>query len=85
MRVTLTLDLTKPHDVSMQDWVARQLAIIEEAAREDAAIDSAEAFTVSDAFTELETFDTTTVTLPNLARVVATLLKYIQNHGPRKA
>ncbi len=84
MKLELNLDIQKPHHISAEEWVSQQLAIIQEAALDDAATSAADAFTISNAFTQRETFNTTTVTTQQLAEVVATLLTYIANRGARK-
>lgn len=87
MKKNLGLSLSKPADLSIEDWVTSNLKKIEEAAHVDAAIDSADAFSAIDhtGYTILETFDPATVTLEELGRAFATFLQYCQNHGPRKA
>lgn len=86
MRVTLELDLEPLPGQTTEQWIANQIARIQDAAHDDAAIASAEAFNGIDhsTYTILETFDPATVTLPQLARAFATFLQYLQNHGPRR-
>lgn len=85
MRTTLQIPMAKPEGTKTDEWVSGIVSEIIEAAREDAAIDAAGAFTIDHSgYTELETFDPATVTLEELARAFATLIKYVQSHGPRK-
>lgn len=85
MRKILNLPAQKPAGQSIEQWVSGVVSTIETAAREDAAIDAAEAFVLDhDGYSELETFDPSTVTLEELARAFATFLKYVQTHAPRK-
>ena len=71
--------------MKIEEWITTIMSEVVEGAREDAAIDAADAFEIDHSgYTELETFDPATVTLEELARALATLIKYIQSHGPRK-
>lgn len=85
MLTELNLDVQKPQQLTLEQWISRQFQIIEDAAGDDPATASADAFTISNVFTQRETFNTTTVTTQQLAEVVATLITYIANRGPRKA
>lgn len=87
MRRELELDLQKPANVPVEEWVSQNLAKIQEGAREDAAIEAADAFSGINhsGYTKLETFDPATVTLAELGRAVATLIQYIQYRAPRKS
>lgn len=87
MRKNLELEVVKPQNVTTENWISSQLAKIVEASREDAAIDAAEAFNGIDhsTYTKLETFAPNTATTAEVARVLATLIQYLQNHGPRKS
>lgn len=85
MRTTLQIPLQKPEGTKTDEWITGIVSELIEAAREDAAIDAVGAFTIDHSgYTELETFVPATVTLEELARALATLIKYIQSHGPRK-
>lgn len=86
MRKNIDLDLRKPPNLSVEDWIGRNLSTIMIAAQEDAAIDSADAFGGIDhnTYAPLESFDPNTVTTQDLARAFATFLKHLQNHGPRR-
>lgn len=86
MRREPPLEVTKPAGEEIEAWITRQLIVIRDAALEDSAIDAADAFSGIDhsSYTVLETFNPATVTLPELGRAVATLIQYIQNHGPRR-
>lgn len=85
MRIILEIPVRKPEGMTVEQWLSNALGTIQEAAREDAAIDSAAAFTIDhSAYTELETIDPNTATTAQVARCLATLIKYLQSHGPRK-
>ena len=85
MRIILELSPTKPANMTMEQWVGQSLALIKAAATEDVAIQAAEAFTIDhDAYTILETFDPNTATTAQVARALATLIKHLQSHGPRR-
>lgn len=85
MRLILNIPVQKPPGMPVEEWMTTVLSVIVEAAREDAAIDSANAFTIDhDSYTELETFDPDTATTAEVGRALATLIKYLQSQGPRK-
>lgn len=83
----INIDIKKPDKDSIEEWVGRTFQVIQDAATEDVAFMSAEAFNGIDhsGYTVLETFDPATVTTAELARAFATFLQYIQNQGPRKS
>lgn len=87
MKTELNLTLTKPSDMSVEDWVTLNLRALDIAAQDDPATASADAFSSIDhtSYVINETIAPATITLQELARAVATLIQYIQNRGPRKA
>lgn len=86
MRPILQIDVQKPPNETVEEWIGKALAQIVEGAREDAAFDAADAFTLDHtAYTELDTFDPNTATTAQVARALATLIKYIQQQGPRRS
>ena len=80
----LSLDLSKPPGMSTEEWIVQLFQQIEDASREDAAVLSANAFTVEN-LTELTTFDASSADLATLRQVVGTLINYIKQQGPQRS